>query len=74
MNIETEIEVEDKITEVCAWVPCVIRTEAISFCRPYINDDKKYEGTSVCFQDGTTIHIKMKYEEFIRWVPTYSCP
>jgi hypothetical protein len=66
MIIETEIEVENTLTEECAFAPCFINVKHIAFARPHINDEGKYSGkTSVEMMNGSGIIIKMPYKELL---------
>lgn len=66
MTLETEIEVENTITEQFAFVPCFVNLDHVAYCRPDIGDDDKYtNNTCVTLISGSTITINMKYKEFL---------
>lgn len=39
MILETEVEIENTLTEECAFVPCFLNVKHIAFARPHINDE-----------------------------------
>jgi competence transcription factor ComK len=64
MLIKTEVEIEHTITEEVTYVPCTIESRHVAWFRPHVNDELKYEGTSVYFISGGNCIIKMSYSDF----------
>ena len=63
---ETELSIINIETQEEGWSKFIIDLDCICACRPFINDEMKYEHTKIYTELGDEFVIKDDYNEFIK--------